>query len=285
MQHWLRFAPERLQADEEAAKERGTDDHRAFLLTLCDAYYELASPIHGEQQAAAEQGGFAAVGAMRADREEQRNRLAWLSALLQTLSRLHEVESTAALDRSADMDVTDAPTDDTAEFRASYVAAFLAAKPKVQWLFALQNSGGPPVPGLKPTTELVAEVAVDVVRHKVIVTRHASISITTPLSLTWVWRACRRARIFVGRCWRYRSSPTPPPALCPHHPLTSCHPESVSADGRVVVVHRSGAAHGLRQQTHALSLEAVLAKCPQIGGKGELQYHEVADGLCVPCRP
>ena len=68
-------------------------------------------------------------------------------------------------------------------------------------------------------------------------------------------------------------------------PLTSCHPESVSrADGRVVVVHRSGAAHGLRQQTHALSLEAVLAKCPQIGGKGELQYHEVADGLCVPCK-
>ena len=53
------------------------------------------------QQAAAEQGGFAAVGAMRADREEQRNRLAWLSALLQTLGRLHEVESTAALDRSA----------------------------------------------------------------------------------------------------------------------------------------------------------------------------------------
>ena len=48
------------------------------------------------------------------------------------------------------------------------------------------------------------------------------------------------------------------------------------------MVHRSGAAHGLRQQTHALSLEAVLAKCPQIGGKGELQYHEVADGLSVP---
>ena len=186
MQHWLRFAPERLQADEEAAKERGTDDHRAFLLTLCDAYYELASPIHGEQQAAAEQGGFAAVGAMRADREEQRNRLAWLSALLQTLSRLHEVESTAALDRSADMDVTDAPTDDTAEFRASYVAAFLAAKPKVQWLFALQNSGGPPVPGLKPTTELVAEVAVDVVRHRVIVMHHANISIATPPDLTLV---------------------------------------------------------------------------------------------------
>ena len=54
----------------------------------------------------------------------------------------------------------------------------------LMWLFALQNSGGPPVPGLKPTTELVAQVAVDVVRHKVIVTRHASISITpTPLSL------------------------------------------------------------------------------------------------------
>ena len=51
------------------------------------------------------------------------------------------------------------------------------------------------------------------------------------------------------------------------------------------MVCRSGAAHGLRQQTHALSLEAVLAKCPQIGGKGELQYHEVADGLCVPCHP
>ena len=174
VQHWLRFAPERLQADEEAAKERGTDDHRAFLLTLCDAYYELASPIDGEQQAAAEQGGFAAVGAMRADREEQRNRLAWLSALLQTLGRLHEVESTAALDRSADMDVTDAPTDDTAEFRASYVAAFLAAKPKVQWLFALQNSGGPPVPGLKPTTELVAEVAVDVVRRMTLSSMPAS---------------------------------------------------------------------------------------------------------------
>ena len=51
------------------------------------------------------------------------------------------------------------------------------------------------------------------------------------------------------------------------------------------MVHRSGAAHGLRQQTHALSLEAVLAKCPQIGGKGALQYHEVADGLSVPCHP
>ena len=63
------------------------------------------------------------------------------------------------------------------------------------------------------------------------------------------------------------------------------HLKRVSADGRVVVVHRSGAAHGLRQQTHALSLEAVLAKCPQVGGKGELQYHEVADGLCVPCNP
>ena len=71
----------------------------------------------------------------------------------------------------------------------------------------------------------------------------------------------------------------------PPPPVLPSSRKRVSADGRVVVVHRSGAAHGLRQQTHALSLEAVLAKCPQIGGKGELQYHEVADGLCAPCHP
>jgi hypothetical protein len=43
-----------------------------------------------------------------------------------------------------------------------------------------------------------------------------------------------------------------------------------------------GAAADLRQQTHALAIETVVAKCPQAGGNasiGPLEFDEIENGL------
>jgi len=238
VQHWLQFDPQQLATDEAAAQSRGMEDHRDFLLKLCDAYYELAAvsktaadnnSSDAAAAAAAATGGFATIANQPLNREEEVMRLSWLGHLLGTLSRLHEVEASAKQSSPGGMDMDEdasetaddnaaATTDEAAS--VSYVSAFLAGKPKMQWLFALHNSANDaaPLPSTLPTiAELVAGAA-------------------TRVEPGIGGNSLRRSLLAVQKLSHAAAGSLP------------------------------GVVQTLRQQTHALAIETVVAKCPQAGG-------------------
>ena len=156
-------------------------------------------------------------------------RLSWLGHWLGTLSRLHEVEASAKQSSPGGMDMDEdasetaddnaaATTDEAAS--VSYVSAFLAGKPKMQWLFALHNSANDaaPLPSTLPTiAELVAGAA-------------------TRVEPGIGGNSLRRSLLAVQKLSHAAAGSLP------------------------------GVVQTLRQQTHALAIETVVAKCPQAGG-------------------
>lgn len=240
VQHWLQFDPQQLATDEAAARARGWKDHRNFLLKLCDAYYELASVSHasdvgGDVADSDRAGGFASVSNQPADRQETVARLSWLGDLLGTLSRLHEVEVNGRTINKGEMDMDE--DNDTAEDEATPTG-----DNDVSYVTAFLE-GKPKVQWLFALLNSANETAPNPSSLPPIATLVAGAAERVPPGIHSI--SLRRSLLAVQK-------------------LSHAAAETLTTE-----------AQNLRQQTHALAIEIVVAKC------GALTDYHIQGVLCT----